>query len=339
MTINRNVTPILVLGSARNGTTWLSNILACHPEIAGTHHRVHWGTDESEIYRSSKFAGDLRDDHRFIQFLEAYACSDYFRLARGAKEEFYRNRPASFEEFFLQLMDRFAEKEGVTYWTTKLDPMYYVDIEALQGFLSRLEERYGAYKLVAIKREFPAVLRSYLNRQGLRPIYGLSSWKKRSAIVVESARYALDYHEIGNLINARHGLYFDYEDFKKNHDRCLAQLAEYLGLDFLSADSRNAYPANSSFRHMASSAFPTASAWVAARLLQPAFSDAPGVARAVLRLREAMRGAPCPFEWRLHRLEHMPDSLAEELRRTGQAGLHELLFGSGDEGAEEGGRN
>ena len=53
----KKIIPIFILGSARNGTTWLCNILCNHPEIVGAQHKVHWGIYESNIYKNMHYWG------------------------------------------------------------------------------------------------------------------------------------------------------------------------------------------------------------------------------------------------------------------------------------------
>ena len=53
------IQPVFVLGSARNGTTLLGNLLSAHPAIAGVEHRAHWGQIESHVYAVQRWAGEL----------------------------------------------------------------------------------------------------------------------------------------------------------------------------------------------------------------------------------------------------------------------------------------
>jgi len=329
MVKSEEITPIFVLGSARNGTTWLGNMLACHPKIAGAHHQVHWGIDESNIYQSTKYAGDFSDDRQYIQFLEAYACSDYFVLSKGDKDYFYQHRPSCFEDFFLNLMDEFARKEGVNYWVTKLDPDFFLHKKALRRFLQRLYQRYSRVKFIGIRRDFPGVLNSYLNMEGANSIYKLSPLKKRMGIILESARYVSHYCAIELLVAAHDGLYLSFSDFRKNHMTCLNRIGEYLDLDFAGADRYNPYNPNSSFAVQGRiSKVSKLFCWMTINAITPFFNVFHACGDALLRIWEKSRSERCPYYWRMHRMKYMKDTFALELRRTGEKALHNELFGS-----------
>lgn len=317
-------TPIFVLGSARSGTTWLGNLLSCHPAIAGAHHRVHWGSAESRIYLTEKHAGDLTDDRRFIQFMEVFAASDYFRLIRGDKERCYQSRPETYYELFLELMDRFAEKEGTRYWVTKLDPHFFHQPDELERFWSLLQRRYATVKLVGITREFDGVLRSYLNMEGQRSIHRLQGIKRAMAVMLESGRYVAHNRAITRLVEQRGGVLLRFEDLRADRRAAAETLRGYLELDF--ADSLDTpYRPNSSHGTRRDATTRTTER-LALDVLLPLFRACPGAATSLLRLRERTRGEQAPFYWRLLRLEHMPGRFASELGETGQTALRRELF-------------
>jgi len=71
--MKNNITPIFILGGARNGTTWLCNTLGNHSEIASVRHVLHHGFHESSIFRKKQFFGDIKNDKKFIEFIEVFA--------------------------------------------------------------------------------------------------------------------------------------------------------------------------------------------------------------------------------------------------------------------------
>ena len=329
MTLTSSITPIFVLGSARNGTTWLGNLLCAHPQIAGAHHQVHWGQQESNLLACLRYAGDLTDDRRFIRFLELFASSDYFQLVGGEKERFYRQRPRHFFDFYLQLMDRFAQQRKTPFWVTKLDPRFFTNPQELQLFLGKLERRYQKTRWISVKRPFPQVLSSYLNMEGRQSIHQLSFFKKHLAVCMESARYPYHYRAIDQLIRRQDGLALDFESLKKAHEETLNQIGSYLGLDQPQAMKNNPYRANSSYLKQRSdrSVSPVV-AGLANRVMHPFFRAFPFLAKGLLRMRDRSKKGACPYYWRLLRLKHMPERFKAELQATGQTALHDLLFGN-----------
>lgn len=323
--------PIFILGSARSGTTWLGNLLATHRAISGAQHIVHWGLAESRLYSTQQFAGDLRDDHNLIRFLELFASTDYFRLAHGDKDRLYRSRPDSFYQLFFELMDGMSQTEGTRFWVTKLDAAFFVRPAALEQFLRVIDARYPVSRYVGICREFPAVLRSYLNMEGVDSIHRLRGARRAAAIALESGRWVAHNRAIERIVAARAGTLVDYEALRRDRRSVQVALSRYLEIDVDEFDSQDRYRPNSS--HDTRSEDASASPWVqslASRVLVPVFSRFPIAATSLVKLRDRTRQARLPFYWRLLMLEHMPDNLERHLLATSQTALHRALFGSDD---------
>ncbi len=319
------VIPIFVAGSARSGTTWLSNLLAAHPAIAAAHHRAHWGAIESEMYRHAQHAGDLRDEARFRRFLDAFATTDLFRALQGDKQDLERRRPTDMYQLMFELFDAHARRTGATHWTTKLDPALLYRPDELARFLGRLDARYARTEWIGIERDARDVVASYLEMEGQRSIHALPRHAKALATVLESGRYVIHNRGIDELVAQRGGLKLTFSDLRADERGVRRRLSEHLGLDLAAVDTP--YRPNSSHGKRPPDPSTAYAAWVADRVLVPAFRRAPALATAVLRLRDRTRGARSPFYWRLLQLEQMPEQLARELLETGQDALHEALFG------------
>ena len=319
-----SVTPIFVLGSARSGTTWLSNLLAAHPAIATAHHRVHWGSVESEMAQYARYAGDLREPGRLVRFVEVFASTDLFRLLEGDKARIYQRRPADAYDLLLDLFDDFAAARGASAWSTKLDPSLLYRPREQAAFLARLDARYPSIRWVGITRDVRGVVRSYLQMEGQRSIHALRAHAKAMATVLESGRYVVHNRAIAELLERRGGLALEFAELKADEAAARRRLSTYLGLDLTGV--RSAYPPNSSHGGRRAGDGVARAAWVADRVLVPAFRRAPQVATALLHLRDRTRPPRAPFYWRLLQLEQMPDQLARELQDTGQTELHAALF-------------
>lgn len=322
------INPVFVLGSARNGTTWLGNCLCGHAQIAGAEDRVHWGQVESKILAHAHYAGRFEDDRKFVAFMEAYAASDYFRLVDGDKESVYRKRPNHFFQLFFDLMDEFASKSGASWWTTKLDPRFFYNQADFDEFLKQLNARYAKPRFISIQRPFPRVLRSYLNMEGQKSIHQLPIYKKLMAVFLESARYTTHYRHIAALITKTSGLALDFPTFKENPEQELRRICEFLELPFDAVMLENRFPANSSFFHPKKKT-PRSEKLLytfGSSICHPWFSVISWPAGTMLRMWDKRRSEQCPMSWRLLRCEHMPDRLEHELEQTGQHALRSLIF-------------
>ena len=321
------IIPIFVLGSARNGTTWLGNVLCRHPEIVGAEHKAHWGQHECHAYLCHQYVGDLRNDYNLIRFLELYSTADFFQLVEGDKEFFYQNRPENFFDFFLTLMDRYARKKKVRHWVAKLDPLFYYHDKELRQFLALLQRRYHTFHFISIKREFQSVLQSYLHMEGDHSIHQLPPLTKRLATFLESARYVEHYRVIERLIRSHQGLAIAYEDLRHQSEDQLRQICQFLSLNFSTDMMQPAYKPNSSFLHAPqTSDVSTFTVWCASTIYTKIFALCPPLAWALLRLRDLTRPKTVPFSWRLLRLKYQRESFANELKRTGQIALYQMLF-------------
>lgn len=145
-------TPLFVVGTARSGTTWLANLLASHPDIAGVAAAVHEGVMESHLLDHTRFA--LPGEWTREAFAERYAAEDYAKLAAVAPEEFCAAAPPRGDAvtFFGVLMELVAAKAGARYWLEKTPKhAIYADL---------LLRRFAGARFVIIEREFVATVQS-----------------------------------------------------------------------------------------------------------------------------------------------------------------------------------
>jgi len=325
----RQITPIFILGSARNGTTWLCNILCNHPQIVGAQHKVHWGIHESNIYKNMHYWGDLSKDKNFIRFVELYSSADYFQLVEGDKNYFYRDHPADFLEFFLTLMDQYAMKKDASYWVTKLDPNFYIHPKSLNEFFCRIEKRYKYYRLIGIKRKFESVFNSYLNMEGRASQHRTTLFVRELLVLLESARYIAHYNTIENVIRLKKGILLDFNKLRYNREKEIYNICKYFNLDFSSKMLIDDFKPNSSLKYKGKNnqkIIPNLELKIANILVNYIFSRIPSLAISLLKIRDKIRKKKCPLFWRLLRMKYMKENFSKELEKTGDIGLYKILF-------------
>lgn len=322
------ITPVFVLGSPRNGTTWLSNILGSHPAIGSIQHEAHWGTHESSIYTNWSYWDHFDDTETFIEFVELYSSADYFRISDVEDKYFCDDIPDDFLDFYFTLMDRHAAKNGCRYWTTKIDPLIYPHPCTRRAFFDRIEARYPNAKFIAVRRPLEGVLRSYVHMQGRRAQKRNRPGVREVALFLQTARYTSHHTVIESILSEREGLLFQFQDLRDRRAEVAARLSDFLDLSHAPSLLDDEYPANSSFKGRSrQSEIPQWELSACVDFLRPLFFLLPILAHTVLLIRDRLRARNGPaLYWRLLKRQRMPGRLKSELQAAGHVGLLEVLF-------------
>jgi len=175
----RQITPVLIVGLNRNGTTWLGNVLSQCFGITTAHHELHYGFCETDLYENVKYWKNFDDLNSYIFFLENYANADLFKILEGDKNYFIKNRATNFYDFFFELMDQLSRKQGNQYWTIKLSAGFFHDKKEFEALQGELNKRYGKVRYIIIQREYDDYIRSYINMIGDAKIKRNTSIKKQ----------------------------------------------------------------------------------------------------------------------------------------------------------------
>ena len=234
-------TPIFVLGKQRSGTTWLANQLCEHPQIAGVQHEKHHGIHESVFFANFHGRyGDLADKRNYMEFVEVISTADYFVLAGATREYLYSLWPATYEEVFRKVMDRFAEQQGCTHWLEK-SPTHTL----LAPWLANL---FPDAMFVSIIREPQSTVSSSL---------GMAAWVnprvvddrrlRRSHIIRTVAKWRYYNKVILRLAHqTERNLVVDYGDFRSDTEGTLRRVCDFLGLDVCPEIMNQTYAPNRS---------------------------------------------------------------------------------------------
>ena len=324
---NPRPTPIFVLGSARNGTTWLCNTLAQHSSVTALQHQAHWGFHESNLYKNQRYFGSLESPDRLIRCVELYGSGDHFRLAGGAKQRVYEEQPKDFYELFFNLMDHAAATEGKPFWLTKLDPLFYQHPRELRRFLTRLQGRYGAPRFVAIRRSLPQVIRSSLHRGGRASQRRTAPVVSQVLMVFETARYLVHYRRMRRVLRKEGGRLLRYEELFGDPRPALREALEPMGLDFEEGMLELRYQPNSSVAFRGEAVRNLSRLEGSALLLiRPLLYALWPFTLLLLALRERSKPSVPPVYFKLLKLEAMPERYREELMANDERGLLSMLF-------------
>ena len=227
--------PIFIVGNQRSGTTWLANILCQHSKIVGVQGEPI-GIRESTYFNLIEgFFGNIKDDNNFIQFIETFGSSDYFRLTGVKKESFYKKRPTSYVQAFRLLLDTFTNNENAFYWLEKT-PGHTL-------FLSKLSKYFSEAKFIGIKRNTidtikSAVRRTLIRNKIIKKIFILRRLLQHFKYVKHLNKFESHSNKI---------MIINYEDLRTNRKEILTRLCHFLELDFESSLLIDRYKPNTSF--------------------------------------------------------------------------------------------
>lgn len=339
-TVADDVIPILVLGSARNGTTWLCNILANHPDVAVAQHPAHWGFHESNVFKNARYWGNLSTLDRRIHFTTVYPRTDHCTLVGGTEETISaaidaaasRRGEADFYDVFFELMDRFAGDGGKCYWLTKLDPLMLLYPREVERFLDRLFHRYPHARLVSIQRELPSVVQSYLNMEGRGPQERTSSLRAPFFTLFGVARYLVHYRRIRSIQNTHATIALTYDRLRRQPAETMRDTCRQLGIPYNDGLLMASYKPNSSlaYRSRVRRLGPIGRL-VVLGMIKPILLVFWPLAVALVRYRERYRPIVPPVYFKLMKLTRFPQRFRTELLELDDTALAELLFSEGDE--------
>ena len=286
----------------------------------------------------ARYWGDFSDVDTYINFLQLYATEDTFTLAGGELNYFYQNPQPDFFTFYCELMDRFAQREGTPYWTTKLDPLFTLYPEAWSQFEQLLARRYGQRpRFVAIRRKVKDCLLSYLFMEGRNFNRRQQKIGQTAAVALGTARYYAQYNWIDKVVQKHEGIELRFEQVVTNPNPNPNEygLATYLSLDSVLSRARESiYRKNTSFKGRPNSAGsePKVSRKVGslnAKFLERSitfFSTRPRLAHRVYAAynNQSQRlGTRTPLYRKLLKARYFQDALRDDLERANALNLTE----------------
>lgn len=312
------MTPIFVLGTARNGTTWLVNALAKNDNISVVEHWLHHGAHEANFAKIAARTGDFTSYDEYLEFLGCWSMDDFFMLAEGQVQHFHEYDARDYYDLFFELMDRYAERKGVDYWAVKVDPqVYWAGLG--ERFVRRVSERYGQPLFVGIKRQDRAAVRSYISMEG-----GKANSRERhtaAARLLGFCRQIEGRKTIEKTLERVGGIVLSYEELVSDFRGEESRLDRYLGLTkSLGSDKSDQFDKNTSF-----SVSEVAEEDSLAVELAEGVAKIRLVRRVILFAWERLKPKERLFSHRILKLHYRPERLRQELRRKESTILLEKL--------------
>ena len=243
------ITPILVIGASRNGTTSLVNLLNQLPGVAKIEHVLHHGSHEAKLHGYYKYYGGLNSIDKYIDFLYHYASEDYFHLAGGDIDFHLKNRRTDFFQFFFDMMDRHCQIENKKYWVAKIDSSFFTDRGALQYFLSVVNRRYKCAKYIRIQRDLLPAAVSAKHMEGRNFHLRKKALLKYYFLMAYTQSWFKTYLLSKKLIPNEKVLDINFDNFIGDRASVKKKIIDYIGVNVEIGDdpSLETYKVNTSF--------------------------------------------------------------------------------------------
>lgn len=233
---------IFILGLQRSGTTWLANQLAALPVVEAVQAEDHQGVHESIFF--SHFArafGEWHDLQARQLFIEAFEQSDYFALMDLEPEllEELAETKNSYAEFFVAVMDLYAEVNGAEAWIEK-SPHHTFHAEEIARAVPDA-------KFLIVQRNTSDLVVSRLHGFGRKLRLPPMRWADvaRGALAAKHAEREL----AGFARNNPNAMIVHYEDLMNDEDLVVRDdIIDFLEIDAYPEDMESQYEANSSFQ-------------------------------------------------------------------------------------------
>ena len=211
-------------------------MLCNHPAIAGVQAEEHQGIHESAFFSHVEgFFGDLNDANNFIQFVEVFGSSDYFRLTGLCKSLLYEHQPRTYEAAFRVVMDQYAKTQGKRFWVEKT-PSHTRHAERIASY-------YDDAKFIIVERDVRSVVNSFIKHNDVQ-----GGLRKRIFILRNVFHYVKYEKYAASFIAHNHRCYrVRYEDLVNNPASSMEDICHFLGIHYDGRVTEQRFNPNSSF--------------------------------------------------------------------------------------------
>ena len=306
------ITPIIIIGAARTGTTWLGNLIVNRFGAFAPSHPLHYGIKEPNLYLLQHYFEKSGKE----EFLKVFLESDNYQLLKESSSDLIDSEWRDYEDLFMKLMDSQSERNGKSAWVTKLCPEYLYDPVRLKSLKRKFEDRYNNVFFIEIRRDLRESMTSYVNMSGRKVNFRQKSLLRFPFFFLNYCRFTRLYKGV-KYINSDL-ITLGYQDLRTDHEATLDTISDLTGIK--KTDPSINLPQNASPARISFSGSQFASFRFLARILYPFFW------RLIINihLNKVRKGIPVLHQ-RLVMLERDPGALIRTLEASKDTDLIEYV--------------
>lgn len=223
---------IIVIGSNRSGTKWLSNIIANHEKVSAIQCQDDTGIIESNMFfYYPRIFKDLSKIENRSSFEILFKNSNYFKSSKLNEKDILKIKTENIIEYYLQFMQMHAKADGNRIWVQKSSAIHYYKN------LKYFEDT----KLIIIRRNLIDTILSHI---------GLDVSRNNKPKVFRHVFIYLLNKKTENKLLRNHSLLVKFEDLKKKPQLTCENIFKFLNLEFNKELLNSKYLRNTSFNHL-----------------------------------------------------------------------------------------
>jgi hypothetical protein len=212
--MEKEVSPIFVIGPHRSGTTWLANEISRHEYVYAVKYKNEVGVHESAFFSSVApyFNWGVSSVDRKALMM-SFEGSSFFKRCYSNLAEYPKIEGKTIFEYFEDVMAFPASESNCRYWLEKTPDHTYV--------IKKIKNEYPSAKVVSIQRELKSAVESAVHKWGRKN--SILSWLK----------YSIRTSVMKKMINKNEDidLRIKYKDLKNEKKVTLKRIFDFLGLD------------------------------------------------------------------------------------------------------------
>ena len=223
---------IIVIGSNRSGTKWLSNIIANHTKVSTIQCQDDTGVIESNMFfYYPKIFKDLSRKENKSAFEILFKNSNYFKSSKLNEKDLEKIKTESIVEYYLQFMQLYTESDNNEIWLQKTSAIHFY----------KYIKYFDNTKFIIIRRNPLDTIISHI---------GLDVSRNNKPKIFRHVYIYILNKKTENKFLRKQSLYVEFENLKKRPQSICETIFEFLNLEFSKELLNSKYRKNTSFKNL-----------------------------------------------------------------------------------------